>query len=65
MAPVGPSPTVTRQTNQPQLVAPNKSNVVKSSMNNNSFDSRMKDISVRNSLTNKPNDTPVNFRYTA
>ena len=33
-------------------------------INNNAFENRMKDTTIRNSLTNKPTKTPNVFRYT-
>lgn len=63
MAPVGTSPySVSHQANK--SLTNNKTNTVKSNINNKSFDSRMKDTSIRNSLTNKPVKNIVSFRYT-
>ena len=70
MAPVGPAPGTFANSNI--LLSNNtlknklKDDIDNPSINktaeNNSFDSRMKDITVRNMLTNKPTKTPNVFK---
>ena len=58
MSPVGAYNSVPKKipTSSPKVVG-------KTTSSNESSESRLKDISVRSSLTNKPDDTINSFRY--